>query len=264
MDLGLRGKVAMVAGASRGLGYAVARALAAEGAAVSMASSQKAAICDAARRLQDETGAADVLHTTADLRRREAIEAWGDATTARFGGIDLLFINTGGPPPGGALSFDDGAWSEAFELLVLSAVRLARLGAASMKTRGGGCMLFSTSSAVKEPIANLGLSNVLRASVAALAKTLAFELAPHGIRVNGLVPGRIDTDRVRALDTARSQSCGIPVAEQRARSEASIPLGRYGTPDEFGRAAAFLLSAASSYTTGATLQVDGGLIRSVL
>jgi 3-oxoacyl-[acyl-carrier protein] reductase len=264
MDLELKGKVAMVAGASRGLGYAVARALAAEGAAVSMASSQQTAICEAARRLQQELGAADVFHAAADLRSAQAIDAWAEATRARFGGIDLLFVNTGGPPPGAALSFDDRAWTEAFELLVLSAVRLARLGADSMKTRGGGSILFSTSSAVKEPIASLGLSNVLRASVAALAKTLAFELAPHRIRVNSLVPGRIDTDRVRALDTARSASCGISVEEQRSRSEATIPLGRYGRPDEFGRAAAFLLSAASSYTTGATLQVDGGLIRSVL
>jgi 3-oxoacyl-[acyl-carrier protein] reductase len=124
--------------------------------------------------------------------------------------------------------------------------------------------VFATSSGVKEPIAGLALSNVLRAGVAALAKTLSQELAPSGIRVNTLVPGRIDTDRVRELDQIRSRKAGIPVEEQRNRSVAAIPLGRYGDPDEFARAAAFLLSDASRYTTGAVLQVDGGLIRSVL
>jgi 3-oxoacyl-[acyl-carrier protein] reductase len=133
-----------------------------------------------------------------------------------------------------------------------------------MTARGGGSIVFSTSSAVKEPIANLALSNVMRAGVAALAKTLSADLAPQRIRVNHLLPGRIDTDRVRQLDEARSRQAGISVEEQRTRTEKTIPLGRYGEPDEFAAAAVFLLSDASAYTTGASLQVDGGMIRATL
>jgi 3-oxoacyl-[acyl-carrier protein] reductase len=182
----------------------------------------------------------------------------------RFGGVDLLFANTGGPPAGAALSFDDAAWQSAFELLFLSAVRTIRLVAPSMQARGGGSILVGTSSSVKEPIANLALSNVVRASVAALAKTLAIELAPSGIRVNNLMPGRIDTDRVRHLDEINATRAGLAVDEQQRRMAATIPLGRYGRPEEFGRMAAFLLSDAAAYITGASVQVDGGLIRGVL
>ncbi len=267
MDLGLNGKVAMVGGASRGLGLAVARVLLREGAQVSMASSQKRAICDAAHALANEVGGgsdAAVLPVEADLRSGEAILRWRDATIQRFGGVDLLFVNTGGPPPGTALSFDDAGWQHAFELLLLSTVRMIRATVPSMTERGGGSIVVSTSSSVKEPIQNLALSNVMRASVAALAKTLANELAPQRIRVNHLLPGRIDTDRVRHLDTVRGQQAGISMEEQRDRFAKTIPLGRYGVPEEFGKAAAFLLSEASAYTTGASLQVDGGLIRGVL
>jgi 3-oxoacyl-[acyl-carrier protein] reductase len=133
-----------------------------------------------------------------------------------------------------------------------------------MTARGGGSIVVSTSSAVKEPIANLALSNVMRASVAALAKTLSNELAGQGIRVNHLLPGRIDTDRVRQLDLNRSKAAGVTPEQQRASTEKTIPLGRYGEPDEFAYAAAFLLSPVSAYTTGASLQVDGGMIRGVL
>lgn len=264
MDLGVAGKVAMVGGASRGLGYAVARLLAREGARVSIASSQAEAIAAAGKRLTDDTPGAEILTSHADLKSPDAITGWFDATVSRFGGVDLLFINTGGPPPGAALSFDDAAWRSAFDLLVLSAVRMARLATPSMAARGGGSIVISTSSAVKEPIANLALSNVLRASAAALAKTLANELAPQGIRVNHLMPGRIDTDRVRQLDEARSKQAGVSVEEQRSRTEKTIPLGRYGAPDEFAAAAVFLLSQASAYTTGASVQVDGGMIKSTL
>lgn len=264
MDLGLKGKVAMVGGASRGLGLAVARVLLREGAAVSMASSQPKAICEAAQALKTEIGSETVFPFEADLRSGPAISEWHDATVRRFGGVDLLFVNTGGPPPGQALAFDDAGWQSAFELLLLSAVRLVRVTAPTLASRGGGSIVISTSSSVKEPIANLALSNVMRASVGALAKTLANELAPQNIRVNHLLPGRIDTDRVRQLDANRSQQAGISVEEQRARTEKTIPLGRYGVPEEFALAAAFLLSDASAYTTGASLQVDGGMIRSVL
>ena len=263
MDLHLSNKIAMVGGASRGLGLAVARALAAEGARVSIASRDASAIKKAAAEIKQQTGA-DALPVVADLRSADAIEAWFRATQDAFGGVDLLFTNTGGPPPGPALNFDDRGWQEAFELLFLSALRAVRLAVPSMQARGGGAILMSTSSSVKEPIPGLALSNVLRASVSSLAKTLALELAPHRIRVNQLIPGRVDTDRLRQLDEVNAAHAGIPLETQRARSAAAIPLGRYGATEEFGRVAAFLLSDASAYVTGATLQVDGGLIKTVM
>ncbi|MGH9331754.1 MAG: SDR family oxidoreductase [Vicinamibacterales bacterium] len=262
MDLGLKGKVAMVAGASRGLGFAVAKALAAEGASVSIASRDEAAICEAAKRLTGPSG--DVFAMAADVRTAEDIARWAAATERRFGGVDLLFTNSGGPPAGAAIAFDDRAWQEAADLLLFSVLRLVRAAVPSMQRRGGGAILVSTSSSVKEPIPNLGLSTVLRASVSALAKTLALELALEKIRVNQIIPGRLDTDRLRQLDEGNAKKAGIEPDEQRKRSIATIPAGRYGHPDEFGKAAAFLLSDAASYITGATLQIDGGLIRSVL
>jgi len=138
---------------------------------------------------------------------------------------------------------------------------MVRLAVPTMKTRGGGAIVVSTSSAVKEPIPNLALSNVVRSSVSALSKTLANELAADGIRVNHLLPGRIDTDRVRELDTIRANATGTTAEEQKAQHSRNIPLGRYGQPDEYGRAAVFLLSDAARYITGASLQVDGGLIK---
>lgn len=261
MDLGLKGKVAMVAGASRGLGYAVADALALEGARISAASRDAGRLAAAGARLGLYGG--DVLTVATDLTTAEDIERWFAATIDRFGGVDLLFVNAGGPPAGAALSFDDQEWQKAVDLLLLSAVRMVRLAVPSMDARGGGSILFTTSSAVKEPIQNLALSNVVRAAAAALVKTLANELAPKGIRVNNIVPGRIDTDRVRELDTGRAAGAGLTVEAQRALTEKTIPLGRYGAPAEFGKAAAFLLSEASAYTTGAFLQVDGGLIKGV-
>ncbi len=263
MDLGLTGKVAMVGGASRGLGLAVARALVAEGAQVSMASRDAMRIDAAAKALREATPGAQILAVPADLRTADDIATWHDATMERFGGVDLLFANTGGPPPGPALAFDDQAWQQAVDLLLLSTIRMVRLAVPVMTARGGGSILMTTSSAVLEPIPNLALSNVVRASVAALVKTLSNELAGQKIRVNNLVPGRIDTDRVRELDEGRAHATNVTLDEQRRRMEAAIPLGRYGAPDEFGRAAAFLLSDASAYTTGAFLQIDGGMLKGV-
>ncbi len=263
MHLGLEGKIAMVAGASRGLGYAVARSLAAEGALVSMSSRDADAISAAAQRIQKETGGT-VLAMACDVQSAKEIAAWHQATLDRFEGIDLLFTNSGGPPPGATLSFDDAAWQRAYELLLMSAVRMIRLAVPSMAMRGGGAILLPTSSSVKEPIANLALSNILRGAVSSLAKTLAIELAAKKIRVNQLIPGRIDTDRVRELDEANSKRAGISVEEQQKKMAAAIPFGRYGDATEFANAAVFLLSEAASYITGATLQVDGGMIRSVV
>jgi 3-oxoacyl-[acyl-carrier protein] reductase len=262
MDLGLKGKVAMVAGASRGLGFAVAEALAREGAIVSISSSTLASIDAAAKRLS--AGGSTVLGMTVDVRSGDQIAAWAEKTVERFGGIDLLFTNSGGPPSGAALSFDDAAWQNAIDLLLFSSLRMVRAAVPSMKKRGGGSILMSTSASVKEPIPNLGLSTVVRASVSALSKTLALELAADKIRVNQIIPGRIDTDRVKQLDEIAAKKQGITTDQAKAKAIGTIPMGRYGEGPEYGRVAAFVLSDAAAYMTGSTVQVDGGLIRSVL
>ena len=252
----------MVAGASRGLGFAVARALAREGAKVSLSSRSPEAASAAAEKIRAETGA-EVLSIAADVRSADALANWHHETLDRFGGVDLLYTNSGGPPPGPVLKFDDAAWQGAFDLLLLSAVRMIRLAVPSMIARGGGAILLPTSSAVKEPIGNLSLSSVMRTSVSSLSKTLAAELAPHRIRVNQLIPGRIFTDRVQEIDADNAKRSGITVPEQQQRIFATIPLGRYGDPDEFAAAAVFLLSDAAAYITGASLQVDGGLLHGI-
>jgi 3-oxoacyl-[acyl-carrier protein] reductase len=262
MDLGLKGKVAMVAGASRGLGFAVAEAHEREGAHVSISSSNQSSIEAAAGRLA--TAGGKIRSSVVDVRNGAQIDDWAKQTVADFGGVDLLFTNAGGPPAGGALSFDDAAWQNAIDLLLFSALRMVRAVVPSMKARGGGSILMDTSSSVKEPIANLALSNVVRGAVSALAKTLALELAGDKIRVNQIIPGRIDTDRLKHLDEISGKRLGISAADAKAKSVAAIPFARYGEPMEFGRVAAFLLSDAACYMTGATVQVDGGLIKSVL
>jgi 3-oxoacyl-[acyl-carrier protein] reductase len=263
MDLGVKGLVAMVAGGSAGLGYATASVLAAEGAHVSIFARPEGGIEEAGERLRKETGA-EVLVFAGDLRKPADIPAWSRATIERFGRVDMLFANTGGPPPGFFESVTDEGWQSGVELLLFPIIRMAREVIPLMKAGGGGSIVLSTSSAVKVPILNLTLSTVIRSAVSALSRTLAEQYAADGIRVNQIVPGRIDTDRVRSLDKANAERAGIPIEEQRARTVASIPMGRYGRPEEFGKAAAFLLSSQSSFITGATLQVDGGMIKSVL
>ncbi|MEE8361886.1 MAG: SDR family oxidoreductase [Gemmatimonadales bacterium] len=263
MDLGLTGKVVLVGGASRGLGYAVAQAVAAEGAKVSIMARDSAAVRDAAARLTAATGA-DVIGHSVDVTRPDQLERWVRDTAGHWGGIDACLSNAGGPPHGEFPEFDDQAWRRAFDLIVLSAVRLARAVIPHFQRRGGGALVFVTSSSTKEPIPGLALSTVTRASVAALSKDLSRQYAAQGIRVNHLVPGRIDTSRVRSLDAANAGRAGITPEEQHGRSVATIPLGRYGEPAEFGRVGAYLLSPAASYITGATLQVDGGMLRGIL
>lgn len=260
MDLGLKDKVVLVAAASEGLGYGSARVLAGEGARVSICSRDKAQIDAASVRLVEETGGT-VLASVCDVRDLEAINAWVNTTAATWGGIDGLFVNAGGPPAGSFRDLKEEQWYAAFDLTLMSAVRLIRAALPHMPA--GSAIVASTSSSVREPIERLILSNVMRAGVAGLIKSLADELAPDGIRLNTLIPGRIDTARITQLDQNRANHLGISVDEVRAQNLASIPLGRLGTIDEYGMAAAFLLSPASSYITGATLRVDGGKIRSI-
>ncbi len=261
MDLGLRGKVALVPAASQGLGKAVALAFAREGARLAICSRRLDAIeatAEEARRL-----GAEVLALAADLTRAEDIVNLVQRTVDQFGGIDILITNAGGPPAGRFDDFDDAAWQAGYELTLLSAIRLIRAALPSMRQRGGGVFITITSSSIKQPISNLILSNVFRAGVAALAKTLADELAPDNIRVNNVVPGRIATERIVQLDQANAARLGVDVETVRQSMLAQIPLRRYGEPEEFADAVVFLASERASYITGATRQVDGGMIRSL-
>lgn len=259
MDLGLNGKVALVAAGSKGLGYGVARALAENGARVSICSRDQAHVDAAVAKLRAETGA-EVSGVACDVTQAGQIQAWVDSTAA-WGPVYALLVNAGGPPGGLALEMTDAQWQSAFELTLLSSVRMIR--AAVPRMTGGGSILTITSSSVREPIERLGLSTVMRSGVAGLVKTLADELAPQQIRVNNLIPGRMDTERVAQLDAAAAQRTGKSIEDVRAASIAKIPLKRLGTTDDFGAAGAFLLSPAAAYITGATLRVDGGMMRSV-
>jgi 3-oxoacyl-[acyl-carrier protein] reductase len=262
MELGLKNKVIMVAAASKGLGYGIAQAVAREGARISIGSRTEADILAAADTLHRETGA-ETLGTVLDARDAASINQWVEATVAQFGRVDGLVVNAGGPPAGGFDNFSDDDWQAAFELTMMSSVRMIRAVLPHMRAQGGGSILAVTSSSVKEPIDILLLSNVMRSGVVSLLKSLSRELAPEQIRVNNLVPGRILTDRVKSLDAIGAKSAGRNVADQQAMQEGQIPWGRYGTIEEFGKAGAFLLSDAASYITGETLIVDGGAMKTV-
>jgi len=260
MDLGLKDKVALLAAASKGLGYGVARAMGREGAHLSICSRDADQVRAAGEKLSAETGA-QVLAMPCDVRDAATVEAWIAQTVARWGKIDALLVNAGGPPAMTFKETTDAHWQAAFELTLLSAVRLIRAALPHMPH--GSAILTITSSSIKEPIERLGLSTVMRAGVAGLVKTLADELASDGIRVNNLIPGRIDTDRVAQLDQNTANARGITFEQARAEAISKIPLKRLGTIDEFGAAAAFLLSPAAAYITGATLRIDGGAMRSI-
>jgi 3-oxoacyl-[acyl-carrier protein] reductase len=262
MDLGLRGKTAIVAAASQGLGKAAARAFAVEGANVVMFSRQPAAIEAAAKEVRGvATEGAQVLGLTADVTRLGDLERVVKETVDRFDGADIVFNNAGGPKPGMFDTLHDEDWYAAVDLNLMSAIRLTRLCLPHMRARRWGRVIVSTSSSVKQPIANLMLSNAVRSATTAWAKTLSDQVAEYGITVNLLAPGRILTGRIRQIDEDLAQRQGRAPEEVARESQAAIPMRRYGQPEEFGAAAAFLASAQASYITGVTLLVDGGQFR---
>src|SRR5712671_3769305 len=263
MDLGLKGKVALVAASSRGLGRAVAAELAAEGAALVMCSRKAETIAVAAEEVAASTGA-DILALPCDVSSAEDVERLVQSALERFGRIDILVTNGGGPPAGPFESFSSEAWEAAAKQTLFSAIELARRVLPGMKDRRWGRILNITSIAVKQPVDNLILSNSLRAGVTGFARTLANEVAPLGITVNNILPGYTRTERVEELAAMMAAKEGINAEEFKARWEQEIPMKRLGEPREFAALAAFLVSERASYITGTSIQVDGGWIRSLL
>jgi 3-oxoacyl-[acyl-carrier protein] reductase len=263
MDLGLKGKVALVAAASRGLGRAVAEELAAEGAALVLCSRSAEAINQTASEIAEATGA-DILALPCDVSKAEEVARLVQSGVERFGRIDILVTNAGGPPAGPSDSFDREAWEAATRLTLFSAIELARQVLPGMKERQWGRILNITSIAVKQPVDNLILSNSLRAAVTGFARTLANEVATFGITVNNIMPGYTRTERVEELSRMMAEKEGITPEDFIARWEKEIPMRRLGEPREFAALAAFLVSERASYITGTSIPVDGGWIRALL
>jgi 3-oxoacyl-[acyl-carrier protein] reductase len=258
MDLGLAGKTAIVAASSKGLGKACALALAAEGAKVTVCARNPADLEAAAADIRRATGA-ELLAVPADLATAAGIESVVAATVERFGGVDVLVTNSGGPPRGRFGDFADDDWLAAFELVTLGFVRFVRAVVPHMRGRGSGRIIAIQSSSVKQPVAGIDLSNGIRPGIAGLMKALVPGLAGEGITVNLVLPGAFRTDRILA------SLATLPAAEQTARLAAmgsAIPVGRLGEPAELGSLVAFLASAQAAYITGAAYQVDGGAIAS--
>ena len=256
METGLKGKNVLVPGASSGIGLAVARAMAAEGANV---------VLGGAARGSGPGGscaAGSAVGIGIDLTDDGAPSALVEAAVEAFGPIDVLILNSGGPPPGGAADVSAEQALEAVHQLLLQHMRLTALVLPGMRERGWGRVVAVGSSGVQQPLPNLALSNIGRAGLAGYLKTLAAEVAKDGVTVNMVLPGRIDTDRVGSLDAAAAKRTGRSPEETRAASEASIPAGRYGKPEEFAAVVAFLASGPASYVTGEQIRCDGGLVRS--
>ena len=256
MDLGLKGKRAIVMAASRGLGFASAMGLAREGCRLVVCSRDSHRIEEAAQTIRRETGT-EVCAVAADVSTAHEARRLVDTAVSAYGGVEIVVHNAGGPPAGETLAMTDEQWQKAFEQNLLSFTRIAHAAVPEMKKAGYGRILTIASSSIKQPIPNLALSNALRAGVWGLAKTLSRELAPQGILVNVIAPGRIQTERIEELDRANAEKTGKPVDEVRRASVASIPLGRLGTPEEFANVIVFLASARASYVTGQAITVDG-------
>jgi 3-oxoacyl-[acyl-carrier protein] reductase len=257
MDLELIGKRALVTGASRGLGYATAKALAAEGVRVALNSRGKEKLRAAAEGLGGVAIPADITEPGAAERVvAQAVES--------LGGLDILITNAGGPPAGGFESVDEAAWTKAIELSLMSHVRLIRAALPHLRQSDAAAVLTITSYSVKQPIPGLVLSNSIRAATVGLTKTLALELGRDGIRFNSILPGWTETERVTELMTFRAEQNGTTMEQEIAKQMSESPLGRMARPEEFAKPAVFLVSPAASYITGVMLTVDGGMVKGTL
>ncbi|HWG89459.1 MAG TPA: SDR family oxidoreductase [Candidatus Thermoplasmatota archaeon] len=263
MDLGLKGKRAIVMGGSEGLGKASAVALARDGASVVICARREEPLRATVAELQKLTPG-KVKGVRADVASASDLACLFEEAVAEMGGLDILVTNSGGPPPGFFMDFDDRAWQDAFNLVVMSNVRAIRLAIPHLERAGGGSIVNIVSTSVKQPIQNLVLSNSLRMAVVGLAKTLAQQYAPKGIRVNNVLPGSMATARIHKLTENRAAQRGIPFEQAWKEREKEVPMGRIGDPMDLGNAVAFLASPAAGYVTGATLQVDGGVVQYVM
>ncbi|HKZ04611.1 MAG TPA: SDR family oxidoreductase [Methylomirabilota bacterium] len=263
MDLELEGKVAIVGGASKGLGRACAQVLAEEGARVALCSRSQGELDKAAQEIRDTTGS-ETLAVAGDLDRPETIRDLVAATVARFGRLDVVVSNSGGPPLARAVNATEAQWATAVQRSLLFFARMAREAIPHLKKAGGGRIINILASTVYQPIPNLALSGVTRLGVVAFAKSLADEVGRDGILVNNVCPGSILTERMLSNVTNRASELGIPVEQALAQRAGETAVGRIGEPREMAYLVAFLASSRSSYITGTTMLVDGGLVRSVL
>ncbi|HYM60433.1 MAG TPA: SDR family oxidoreductase [Thermoanaerobaculia bacterium] len=260
MDLGIRNRIAMVAAASQGLGRAAAEALAREGCRVSICSRSLESLEDARRAI--EARGSDVLAVSCDVTKADDLRRWFDATIERFGQVDILVTNTGGPPAARFLDLSEEDWRQGIDSTLMNVVRLSGLVIPDMRKRKWGRIVHITSLVAKQPTELITISSTLRAGISALTKTLADQVARDGILVNAILPGHYLTGRQQHLAEIRAKEQGITPEQYLEKAVESIPLGRYGRPEELGDAIAFLCSERASFITGTSMQVDGGQIRS--